>query len=314
MKKPLLLAAILLFGIKVASAQDCCSYVISSVTNQPFKCLSDPNIVINGSPISEFTVGGSSRVSAKNSNGQTQVVDFFEVPKTYGNEIYGFNGKMVRVLTRSILASNPSGYVSPQTYVIDDGCNVVCSWAVFQPICVTHPCYPSNHNSCNNPSFFTSSIKLDYTPSSENNNNFDCLGNTQDFISVPLSASNTLKISKSDLNPGGNTYLPNSGGVITYTEPNHYSLSGAPNPPKHFTGQTYVFNGKNVRVFSYTKIQIPYHNGLMKLAVVLDENCNYIGHWRYNQIFCVTTPCYPLFSTDLPGPFFNLGGTIVPAN
>lgn len=124
--KKLIIATFLLVSLW-AKAQDCCLNAYTSATNTPFKCLSDPNTKIADRPISEFVKGGSSRVNINNSSGQVQTVNFSEVLKTYGPEIYGFNGKMVQVLTRNIFGSVPPGYISPQTYVVDDGCNVVCS-------------------------------------------------------------------------------------------------------------------------------------------------------------------------------------------
>jgi hypothetical protein len=296
--KRILLIAFLLVSRLYTNAQDCCLQAYTSVTNTPFKCLSDVNTKINGHPISEFSPGGSSSVKITNSNGQLQVINFSETPKTYGSEVYGFNGKMVRVYTRNIIVTVPPGFISPQTYVVDDGCNVVCSWAVSQPICVTFPCPPMNGNSCNNPSFFTTAAKLDYIPPV---GNFVCMANTQDSVTIPESPmlGQSLKISKNDLSAGGNTSLPTSGGVIVSPEPDHHIISGAPKPARTYGGGVYVYNGRRVKVYTHTKIQ-PFvtGGGLMRLVVVLDENCNYVGHWQWNQVMCPVAPCYPFFSSS----------------
>lgn len=294
--KKILLTTSLVLSLFCASAQECCLKAYTSLTNTPFKCLSDPNTRIADRPISEFVKGGSSRVNIATSNGQLQTVNFSETPKSYGSETYGFNGKMVQVLTRNIIVTVPPGFISPQTYVVDDGCNVVCSWAVSQPICVTFPCPPMNGNSCNNPSFFTTAAKLDYTPPV---GNFVCMANTQDSVTIPESPmlGQSLKISKNDLSAGGNTYLPTSSGVIVSPEPDHHTISGAPKPARTYGGGVYVYNGRRVKVYTHTKTQ-PFvtGGGLMRLVVVLDENCNYVGHWQWNQVMCPVAPCYPVFS------------------
>lgn len=293
--KKILLTTSLILSLFCASAQECCLKAYTSLTNTPFKCLSDPNTKIADRPISEFVKGGSSRVNIATSNGQLQTVNFSETPKSYGSETYGFNGKMVQVLTRNVVSITNSGFISPQTYIVDDACNVVCSWAVSQPVCVTFPCPPVNHNSCNNHSFFSSSQKLDYTPLSFN---FECMANLEDSITIQgiSGQGSSLKISKSDLRAGGNTNYPTSGGVIVYPEPNHYPMLGAINPQKQYGGQTYIYNGRKVKVYTYTKLPMTGPNSsLRSLAVVIDESCSYVGHWQWNQVYCVTTPCYPVF-------------------
>lgn len=294
----------LIFGMYLLNArsQNCCLHAYTSVTNAPFKCLSDPNTKIDGRSIAEFTVGGQTDVIMTASNGQTQTVNFSEMPQTYGAEVYDFNGKLVKVLTRSVIATAPPGYVSLQTYVVDDGCNVVCTWAVYQPICVTFPCPPANHNSCANPSFFTSASKLDYTPPV---GNFVCTGDSITLLGFPLH-DQSFRISKNDLIAGGNTYLPTAGGVHTIPEPDHHIFSGAPKPALVYGGGVYVYNGRGVKVYTHTKIQpnSPTTRGIGRLVVVLDEDCNYVGHWQWNQVMCIIAPCYPYFRSSMLSPSF----------
>ncbi|MBK9509710.1 MAG: hypothetical protein IPP61_12170 [Cytophagaceae bacterium] len=150
----------LISGQLLAQTTGCCPNFYTSITNNPFACLSGIG-TIDGKAISSLTPGGSSAfgsiVITVSKNGVSPGTYPNNAPelsllnvKTYGTEWLGYQGKMVRVFSVTVPFS------SMTNYVIDDACNLVCKWTLIQPQCLIAPC-PIQYSTDCTPSFFKNS-------------------------------------------------------------------------------------------------------------------------------------------------------------
>lgn len=142
-----------------AQTTGCCPNFYTSVSNNPFACVSG-NGTIDGKAISSLTPGGSSiwspsgvitaNVGGGMYSGIQNPPDTDNKLFNYRTEWLGYQGKMVRVFSITVPFS------SNTNYVIDDACNLVCKWTFTQPQCPVAPCLVQYSTDCN-PSFFKNS-------------------------------------------------------------------------------------------------------------------------------------------------------------